>query len=103
LIVRVIFDIVPHVQIQIAVLIVVQKCAPDSIQVVFQTGLFGDVGEGPIAVIPVKDVRSPIADKEVLIAIIILVGGYQSHPHAFVADACFRCHVSKGTVAIIPI
>ena len=69
-------DVVGDEEIEVAVLVVVEKGAagvPAQSWFCGQAGLRGDVGEGAVAVVAVEDVLAVVADEEIVPAIVVVV------------------------------
>ena len=62
-----------------------------------------DIGEGGIAVVAVKDVRSEVCHIDVNVAIVIVIAGRRANPVARIAYACGRGNIGKRSVAVIAI
>jgi hypothetical protein len=73
--VRIEIDVIGHEQVEFAVAIVVNPGAagPPMGSIPADTGLPGDVGKGPITVVVVKHVLTPIGDKQVLKPVVVVV------------------------------
>ena len=64
-------------------------------------GFFGDVGEGAVAIVVIKDRGAPIGDVEIFKAIVIVIAGGNAHGKALASDTGLGCYVGKRAVAIV--
>ena len=68
-------DVVADEEVEVAVLVVVEEGAAGvpAQAVLEEAGLFGDVGEGAVAVVAVEGVLAVVADEEVVPAVVVVV------------------------------
>src|SRR5689334_1804468 len=100
-------------QIQVAVVVVVEKGRAPGPARVAHSGGFGDVGERAIAVVAVEaippakwagmiGVGGDVGDEPIQIAIAIVIAKSGSHAIQIGADAGGECAVGKRAVAVVP-
>src|SRR5258708_34984958 len=73
--VRIEIDVIGHEQVELAVAIIVNPgtAGPPMGSIPSNTSLPGDVGEGAITVVVVKDVLTPIGDKQVFKPVVVVI------------------------------
>src|SRR5208283_2406521 len=90
-------------KVQAAVAIVVDEGSANPKMIVLNTGLFGNVGEGAVAIVVIENRGAPIGDVEILVAIVVVVSGRDAHGEALARYARLRGHVGKRAIAIVAI
>src|SRR5438067_2368471 len=94
-------NVVGDEEIEVAIAVVVQKRAasPPSGVLVVQSGFFGDVSKGSVAVVPIKFVLTVVGAEQVLKSVIVIVpNAYGGRPSGGRQTGRF-CYVGEGPVA----
>src|SRR5437868_2705067 len=90
-------------QIEKAVAVVIDESAPGA-PLWFagkQTSLFGDIGEGAVAIIAVEDVFPPVGDEEVIETVVVVVADrYCGCPSAAQQSRLFG-DIDEGSVPLV--
>jgi hypothetical protein len=77
-------DIVSDVEVQISIAIIVKKSAsrpPTGVAFIGQSCLLGDIGEGAIAIVTIKNILTIISDENILKTVVVIVSnGYSAGP-----------------------
>src|ERR1700691_4097815 len=88
-------QVMGHIKVQVAILIVIDEGGAGAPTGVGDSGFFGDIGEGPVAVIPVQCVRSKVGDVEIGVAIVVIVADGNSHTIPGGGQTCLFGDVHK--------
>ena len=100
---RIKIHVIGDKQIEVPVAIIVQKtaaCAPRLFRA-GDTSFFGDIREGPVAIIVVEDVVPPIADKQIVEAIVIIVTDATSLSPTRMGQTSLLSDIRKGPVTVV--
>ena len=97
-----IVEITDNEQIEVSVPIIIKEACAAAPRRITDTGVRGDVGECPIAIVPVKDILSEIGNVEFCITIVVVIGACNAlSVIAPVAHACGGGDVCKRPIAIV--
>ena len=98
-----IIGIVGNVEFEKPVVVQISECAAGAPLCVGDVRLLRDIGEGGVAVVAVKDIRSEICHVDINVAIVIVIPCRRANAVAGIANACGRGNVGKCPVAIVAI
>ena len=99
----VVLQVVGHVQVEVAIPVVVEPGRGDAPQRLLEPRRSRDVGEGAVAVVAVEDVGAVVQDVEIEIAVAVVVGRGGAHAVAPVADAGLLGDVGERAVAVVAV
>ena len=88
-------------QIEQAVAVVIQPGGAGRPALVVHAGLARDIGESPVAVVVIKNVRAEVGDVEVLETVVVVIPNRHAHAVADVPDAGFFRDVLKPQPAAL--
>ena len=99
----IIVDIVPHIKVQVPVVVIVQPHRPHTAFVPFHARLPADVPEGAVAIVEVEHIGPVIGHIDIGIAVVVEVP--HGHPHAVprISDASLPGNIFKGAVLPVPV
>ena len=86
-----------------AIEVVVQKAAARTPATATprDAGFFGHVRKGSIAVVMIQNVATPVADEQIVVAVVVVVADTASLAPARCREARFFRHIVKCAVAIV--
>ncbi len=96
-------QIAADVEIEQPVAVGVEEGRADAPQLAADPGLFGDIGEGAVAVVAVERVPVVVGDEEIAVAVVVVVGSHRRHAEARVADAGRVGDIGEGAVAVVAV
>ena len=91
-------DVIRHVEVEVAVVVVVAPRGTRTPAVIVEAGQRGMVGEGAVASVLIEAVGTVVGDIEVWVAVVVVVGGYRAHTPACVIDARSRGNILEGCI-----
>src|SRR5450755_1413083 len=97
-------DVVRDEQIEMAVSIIVQECAPGTPtrRTIFpKAGLLGHLGERAIAIVAVEAVLSEVGDEDIVETVVVIVGDANGVRPANGPQAGFIGHVGERAVTVV--
>ena len=92
-----------HEQVQLAIIVVVQKCCAGAPFTVNHTRLVGNIGEGPITVVVIQNVAPIGGHVQILIAVAVVVPCSNPFAVSFASHSCFCRHVCKRAIPVIAV
>ena len=102
-IVQRVIEVVGHVEVQIPVIIVVQKRTSCSPVAVAHGGALRHIGECSIPVVPIEEVGAVVGHIEVQIPVIVVVAGSASRSVSRVAHGGALRHIGECSIPVVPI
>ena len=90
-------------QVEMTIAIIVEKAAtgaPGAARARY-SGLLRDISEGAVSIVVVENVVSPIADKEIVEAVIVVVPDTTTLAPAAVCQSRLLCYIAEGAIAIV--
>src|ERR1019366_951356 len=97
-------NVVRYEDIQKAIVVVIDPDRPQTPARVVETGFFGDVREGPVAIVVVEDVAAVVENVQIHVAVVVVIGGRTAGTeHAVAADACLLGYICERAVAIVAV
>ena len=107
---RVKVHIIRDEEIEMAIEVVVQKAAARTPATATprDAGFFGHVRKGSIAVVMIQNVATPVADEQIVVAVVVVVADGRAHPVEDPLQARLARHVAKAgqpvrTVPLVPV
>lgn len=70
-------------------------------RIICDTRLFGNIGEGAVAVVMIQNVAAPVADEQVVVSVVIVIADATTLPPTVAQQACLGSHVSECAIAIV--
>ena len=95
--------VIGHVEVQIAIEVVIAKSRPRAPPVAADTGPDRGVRKPAIAPVAVKSVGPIIGDVQIRVSIVVVIRRYTTHPPTRVVRRCCRSHVGKAPPACIAV
>ena len=92
-----------HEQVQLAIIVVVQKSCTGAPSAVSHTGPLRHIGEGPITVVVIQNVAKVGCYVQILIAVIVVIAGCYPSAVASPNDSRFRRHVCEGAIPVVSV
>ena len=94
-------EIIGHVQVEQAVVVVISERAPHAPSVAAHSGLVRHVCKGPVAIVAVEGVTRVIGHVEVIAAVVVIVPYADAHPPTGTVEARPRRDIRECSVAVI--
>ncbi len=96
-------DVVGDEQIELAVAVVVHKCAAGvpALAIAGDAGLLAHIGERAVAVVVVENILAEVGDEQIFEAVVVVVADADALSPAGVRHAGLRGDVGEGAVAIV--
>ena len=100
---RVEVHVVGDEQVQMAIAIVIEKTTTGSppVPAARDAGLLGNIGESAVTVVVIEHVPAPVADKQVVEAVVVIVADTAALAPSGVSQAGLPGDIGEGAVAIV--